>query len=157
MTELQTSQIVERREGLGDPETERLDRSLVELRQQAHLTPRPLTSNTPVIGKAIAWFRNMWNSVSTRWYIAPLAQQQTRYNQLVVDELQTLAMRQQELRRLFDLVMTQQELRQLLDEISERLVATDRDVVALTHDLGKVTYAVIRLDEDIKRIDSTPT
>ena len=128
--------------------TERWKYAVASLRQRAALEPRQLTSNTPVIGGVIAWFRNTWNSVSTRWYVAPLVQQQNELNQGVVNELYTI---QEELHTL---VIAQQEMKQLLDEISDRLLANDRDVVALTHDLGKVTYAVIRLDENLKRIDS---
>lgn len=130
--------------------TEHRKCSIVELQQRACLTPRPLTSNMPVIGGLIAWFRNAWNSVSTRWYIAPLIQQQNEFNQGVVDELRAIK------DELHTLAIAQQELNQLIDEISDRLIANDRDVVALTHDLGKVTYAVIRLDEDLKRLDGTP-
>jgi hypothetical protein len=140
MTELQTLQSSENDDGQGDRMTERWERSVAALRQHAYLAPRPLTSNTPVIGGVIAWFRNTWNSVSTRWYVAPLIQQQNEFNQGVVDELCALA-------------ITQQQLKQLLEEISDRLIANDRDMAALTHDLGKVTYAVIQLDENVKRLD----
>jgi signal transduction histidine kinase len=180
MTELQAFQTTETDRSQDYHMTEQWERSVAELQQRACLTPRPLTSNTPVIGGFLAWFRNAWNSVSTRWYIAPLIQQQNEFNQGVVDELrairsnlqslhselQTLAIAQHELRQRFNEIEdftrftlqgqdTKLELKQLLDEISDRLIATDRDVVALTHDLGKVTYAVIRLDEDLKRLDGT--
>lgn len=127
--------------------TEEWKHSVTALQQRACLTPRPLASTTPVIGRAIAWFRNTWNSVSTRWYVAPLVQQQNEFNQGVVSELYTLK------EELHTLIIAQQEMRELLDEISSRLIASDRDVVAVTHDLGKVTYTVIRLDETIKRLD----
>lgn len=127
--------------------TEGWKHSVAALQQRACLTPRPLTSTTPVIGGVIAWFRNTWNSVSTRWYVAPLVQQQNEFNQGVVSELYTLK------EELHTLIIAQQEMRELLDEISSRLIASDRDVVAVTHDLGKVTYTVIRLDETIKRLD----
>ncbi|GIK73652.1 MAG: hypothetical protein BroJett021_26400 [Chloroflexota bacterium] len=178
MTELQTIQTAEIDRSQNYHVTGQRERSIMELQQRACLTPRPLTSNTPVIGGFIAWFRNAWNSVSTQWYIAPLIQQQNEFNQGVVDELRALrddmqslhaelriiASEQQELKqqtdKIADLVdvagvgyIRIQELKQLLDEISDRLIANDRDVAALTHDLGKVTYAVIRLDEDLKRLD----
>jgi hypothetical protein len=147
MTELQTIQTAEIDRSQNYHVTGQRERSIMELQQRACLTPRPLTSNTPVIGAFIAWFRNAWNSVSTQWYIAPLIQQQNEFNQGVVDELRALR------DELHTLAIAQQELNQLIREISDRLIANDRDVTALTHDLGKVTYAVIRLDEDLKRLD----
>lgn len=147
MTELQTIQTAEIDRSQNYHVTGQRERSIMELQQRACLTPRPLTSNIPVIGGFIAWFRNAWNSVSTQWYIAPLIQQQNEFNQGVVDELRALR------DELHTLAIAQQELNQLIREISDRLIANDRDVTALTHDLGKVTYAVIRLDEDLKRLD----
>lgn len=147
MAELQTIQTAEIDRSQNYHVTGQRERSIMELQQRACLTPRPLTSNTPVIGGFIAWFRNAWNSVSTQWYIAPLIQQQNEFNQGVVDELRALR------DELHTLAIAQQELNQLIREISDRLIANDRDVTALTHDLGKVTYAVIRLDEDLKRLD----
>lgn len=147
MAELQTIQTAEIDRSQNYHVTGQRERSITELQQRACLTPRPLTSNIPVIGGFIAWFRNAWNSVSTQWYIAPLIQQQNEFNQGVVDELRALR------DELHTLAIAQQELNQLIREISDRLIANDRDVTALTHDLGKVTYAVIRLDEDLKRLD----
>ncbi|MCL4829914.1 MAG: hypothetical protein KJZ95_21315, partial [Caldilinea sp.] len=86
MTELQTIQTAEIDRSQNYHVTGQRERSIMELQQRACLTPRPLTSNTPVIGGFIAWFRNAWNSVSTQWYIAPLIQQQNEFNQGVVDE-----------------------------------------------------------------------
>lgn len=156
MTELQTLQANENIESHGRYTPEIWEHAITQLQRKASLTPRPLTSNMPVIGRAIAWFRNAWNSVSTRWYIAPLVQQQNEFNHGVIDELRAVRSDLHSLRsELGTIVDAQQELRQLLDEISDRLIANDRDVAALTHDLGKVTYAVIRLDKNLKRIDST--
>lgn len=156
MIESQSPQVSESGENQSYHATGQWEQSVEKLQRQAYLTPQPLTSETPVVGGVIAWFRNAWNSVSTRWYVAPLVQQQNEFNQSVVDELRTIKGDIQSLRsELHTLAVAQQNMRQLLDEISDRLIANDRDVIALTHDLGKVTYAVIRLDEDLKRLDDT--
>ena len=38
----------------------------------------------PVFGPLIARLRAAWNSVSTKWYVRPLLQQQNEFNELVV-------------------------------------------------------------------------
>ncbi len=147
-----------------------------QLLDRAHLIPQPFTSKLPLIGPVIVWFRSAWNSVSTRWYLAPLLQQQSEFNYLVTHELRVLTDKLHVLRNelgtvagdlnntitelntvngklhalegtAHTLTTERQELRQLIDEISERLIANDKDVVTLSHDLGKVTYALIRLSE----------
>jgi hypothetical protein len=158
-------------------------RLLDDLLSRSHLTPQPFTSSIPLVGRIIIWFRSAWNSVSTRWYLAPLLQQQSEFNQLVVEELhvlnnefqimsnklqvlngelQTLKGEFQTLKGEFQtlgnelrlsnhelhlLTTDQHELRQTVDEISDRLIANDRDVATLSYDLGKVTYTVIQLHE----------
>ena len=100
---------------------------LGEIQRRAQVEERAFTSQAPVVGPLIVRFRQVWNSISTRWYVLPLIQQQNEFNLLVVQQLQlTWA---------------------VLDELSERLVADDRDVTALAHDLGKLTYAFVRLEQ----------
>ncbi len=41
---------------------------------------RPFRSDLPVLGPWIARFRALWNSVSTRWYVLPLLEQQNEIN-----------------------------------------------------------------------------
>ncbi|MEI6047016.1 MAG: FkbM family methyltransferase [Chloroflexota bacterium] len=48
-------------------------------------------SNLPVFGRAIQFFRQNWNNVSTRWYVRFLAQQQTEFNATLIGALQALA------------------------------------------------------------------
>ncbi|MBI1296817.1 hypothetical protein GC175_17830 [bacterium] len=160
------------------------------LLSRSQLTPRPFRSSTPLIGPVIAWFRTAWNSVSTRWYLEPLLQQQSEHNYFVVRELQILSQNVQALQmqihqihqvndaqqqavrglitelqalrtpiadlqalthhltiRTQQLEAEQQNLMQLSDEVSERLTATDQDLVSVLHDLSKVSYTLIRADE----------
>jgi hypothetical protein len=128
------------------------------------LTPQPFTSSIPLLGSVIVWFRSTWNSVSTRWYLAPLLQQQSEFNQLVVHELNLLNNELQAINsklhllndefrlsntELLRLMTEQNELKQIADELSDRLIANDKDVATLSHDLGKVVYTVTRLRDDL--------
>ncbi len=40
-------------------------------------------SETPLVGPAVAAFRQSWNDVSTKWYVRGVIQQQMAFNQLV--------------------------------------------------------------------------
>jgi hypothetical protein len=146
-------------------------RPLDHLSSRSVLTPQPFTSSIPLLGRVVVWFRSTWNSVSTRWYLAPLLQQQSEFNQTVVhelhvlnnlnnelnNELQALSNKFQsvngELQILNDeflaLATAQSELKQIVDELSDRLIANDKDVATLSHDLGKVVYTVNRLRDDL--------
>ena len=52
-------------------------RSRQALREHAFRSPVPF----------VAWLRELWNGISTKWYVRPLIQQQSEFNQLVVDRL----------------------------------------------------------------------
>lgn len=47
-------------------------------------------SQIPVLGKWIAKFRSVWNSVSTRWYVLPMMRQQTLFNLQVCQTLEAM-------------------------------------------------------------------
>jgi len=55
--------------------------SLWEVREQ------PFTSQVPILGRWIVAFRNLWNSVSTQWYVRPMLSQQVQFNGAVVRAL----------------------------------------------------------------------
>jgi len=118
---------------------------MAHLANKAILTPQPFTSSAPIIGGLIVWFRNTWNSVSTRWYLAPLLQQQNELNLMLIDELRAL-------RR----DMAEQQARwPIVEEISDRLIATDRDATTLAHDLAQLTAVVIQLHDRLVALDTT--
>ncbi len=61
------------------------------LAQKANLVEFDFTSEMPLFGEVIAGFRRLWNSVSTKWYVRQLMQQQMQFNKLtahLMDELQ---------------------------------------------------------------------
>jgi glycosyltransferase involved in cell wall biosynthesis len=95
---------------------------LAELRQKARLQEYVFSSTIPFFGKLIAWFRNAWNSVATKWYVRPLIDQQTAFNLAVVDQL------------------AQQQ--QILDadavELESWLVEEDREQTRLTRQVAEL-------------------
>jgi len=70
--------------------SETLNRLMIDLMAQKPLHERPFASSTPLIGPLIVAFRRAWNSVSTRWYVLPIMQQQAELNRqllLVINEM----------------------------------------------------------------------
>ena len=49
---------------------------------------QPFTSEAPLIGSLIAWFRTQWNSVSTKWFVRAILHQQNKVNYKLVQALQ---------------------------------------------------------------------
>jgi hypothetical protein len=93
---------------------------------KSQVAERPFTSQTAVIGGLIARFRELWNSVSTRWYVRPLLQQQNEYNHLLVE---------------------------LVREHDEWLLAQDREQTALIHDTAELTTQLIQMNRLLQSID----
>jgi len=83
-------------------------------------------SAIPVVGPLIARFRAAWNSVSTKWYVRPLIQQQSEFNMLVVQHLGETDVH--------------------LDETNARLVEVDREQVALRRDVAELTQQVVQMN-----------
>lgn len=96
------------------------------------LCEQPFRSDVRVVGPLIAWFRSTWNSVSTRWYVLPLVQQQNEFNALVVSHLQ--------------------EMNERMTEMSERMTDLDRDQTALTRNVAELTFHVIRLGRAVEAL-----
>jgi hypothetical protein len=42
------------------------------------------TSSVPLVGPLIAWFRTLWSSISTKWYVWSIRQQQNKVNHILV-------------------------------------------------------------------------
>ena len=123
------------------PEGDRLAR----LNELAELSEQPFVSRAPIIGPAIAAFRAAWNSVSTRWYVRPLAHQQTLFNQNTVAELTALRVEVAALRR--ETAEAQRALadaQRALAESQAWLSDQDRDQTELRRDLGELAVIVGR-------------
>lgn len=66
-----------------DPALRQLEHQLEE---RWRLTPKPFKSKFPFVAR----FRTLWNEISTRWYVQPLAEQQTEFNHAVLQLLNVL-------------------------------------------------------------------
>ncbi len=113
-------------------------RRLDELQARWQVREHPFVSRVPLIGPWIARLREMWNSVSTKWYVRPLLQQQNHYNQLVAAQLAD------DDRRLFE--QTQRE-----NEIDQRLILQDRELMVMVRELSETRYRLLQLE---KRLES---
>jgi hypothetical protein len=102
---------------------------LVKLGELAALSEQPFASGVPVVGPLIAAFRTAWNNVSTRWYVRPMAHQQSLFNLSTVDELAALR-------------AENQALRAELARLQEWLIAQDREQTDLQHDLAELALVV---------------
>jgi SAM-dependent methyltransferase len=72
-------------EGLlyGDRDRElfpQLCQHLDELEALYTIREQPFRSGIPILGRFISFFRELWNRISTKWYVLPLIEQQTRFN-----------------------------------------------------------------------------
>jgi hypothetical protein len=87
------------------------------------------------LGPAIAWWRDTWNSVSTKWYVRPLLQQQNDFNQSLVRRLQEHASR-----------LAAQEQAQV--ELIE-------DAAGLAEQLKEMNRLLRLIDERLARLEAT--
>jgi hypothetical protein len=71
--------------------TSPIDPNLDQLQSMAALQEHRFHSRVPLIGPLIVRFRELWNSVSTRWYVRPLIQQQSEFNERIVALMATQA------------------------------------------------------------------
>ena len=87
---------------------------------------RLFVSSVPLVGPLIAWFRTLWNSVSTKWFVRDIRQQQNEVNRIVLKHLDTHS----QVTRDFDqernhLIRRLAEILCRLDEIERHLVALE--------------------------------
>jgi hypothetical protein len=110
------------------------DRSpLEQLASTWEVQERPFVSTAPLIGPIVARFRAAWNSVSTKWYVRAILQQQNGFNRLLVLHLQ--------------------ELQRRLDDADARLIDEDHDLSAAIHDLGELTIALVSLERRLAQLE----
>ncbi len=72
---------------------EELERLIGDLDGRWQVREQPFVSHAPLFGPLIARFRAAWNSISTRWYVQPMLQQQVEFNAAVVRTMAELARR----------------------------------------------------------------
>ena len=96
------------------------------LYDKAEIKEQPFRSPSRVVGPLIARFRSLWNSVSTKWYVRPLLQQQNRFNGLLVERLH---------------------------DHDQRLLEQDREQTALAHDLAELSAQLAQTNRLLLSID----
>jgi hypothetical protein len=142
-----------------------LPSALDQLRAKRLLQEQPFVSRVPIFGPLIARLRAAWNSISTKWYVRPLLQQQNEFNELAAAVLaaQDATLRSQATRldkeaaRLGDLEAwlpswtERQEAR--VHDHDTWLVAQDREQSQLVRDLAEIRLLLIQMDQLLQDID----
>lgn len=100
------------------------------LLMKAHVEERPFVSETAVIGGLIARFREFWNSISTKWYVRSLLQQQNEFNRLIAQSIQ---------------------------EHDKWLIAQDHEQTAHNRDTAELTAQLIQTNRLLRSIDDRLT
>lgn len=93
-----------------------------ELASKWHVEERPFVSHKPFIGPLIVFIREMWNSVSTKWFVRAILQQQNEFNEAVV---------------------------RAINELDMRICDNDRDSTALAVEIAKVGYRLNRIENQL--------
>lgn len=102
--------------------------ALARLASHAELQDRPFTSDVPVLGPLIAWFRTQWNNIASRWYLRDLMDQQNEFNYLMLKQLEGYeAELTEQLQLLEEHVATQVELRERVRELEAWLTLLERE------------------------------
>jgi hypothetical protein len=118
------------------------------LREKAQLREHVFTSTTPVVGGLIARFRAAWNNVSTRWYVRPLADQQTEFNRALLDYIVPRLSNYDKHLRYFE------ENLPRFDEMDARILVQDQRQVELTHDLAETVARLIQMEHRLGDIEA---
>lgn len=109
--------------------------TLTQLQQKWQIQEKPFESQIPLIGTVIVKFRTIWNTLSTKWYVRHLIQQQNVINQLVVQYLSS-------------------DLDKLLIELDERVIDNDRNVTALTRQIADVSRILVQIERRLTAIET---
>ena len=91
---------------------------------------KPLSSDFPVIGPLVAWFRNSVNSISTKWYMQSILQQQNQLNRRLSEQTAQLQL-------------------QLSDQ--------DHELSIMAHDMAEITNQLIQMNQMLIAIETKMT
>ncbi|MGD1994492.1 MAG: hypothetical protein PVI59_14960 [Anaerolineae bacterium] len=103
------------------------EESSTDLERLAVVREQPFHSDLPLVGSLIAWFRTVWNGISTRWYVLPLLEQQNVLNAQVVAHL---------------------------EELNGRAVALDRDLTDLTRSVAELSHRLVRVERRLEALEA---
>lgn len=108
------------------------------LRRKAKLSEPDFTSGAPAIGGLLVGVRRLWNWMSTKWYVRPIIEQQSEFNELAVSQLESLLRRREEELR---------EGRRELRAVERAAIDAERLSVRLQRDL-------VRLEARLRYLES---
>ena len=128
--------------------------NLERLRQLATLQEHCFRSSIPLIGPLIARLRAAWNSVSTKWYVRPLLQQQNEFNELVAAAIAAhdadLHTQAAQLRvfegRLAEDAIRLGELQVRIRDHDAWLIAQDREHSEIVRDLAELRLLLVQMN-----------
>lgn len=104
--------------------------ALNRLSAAAVLEERPFTSEAPLLGPIIAWFRTAWNNVASRWYVGHYVAQQNEFNRLAVEQIARYEAELAEMLALLEeQVVITAELQQRVQALQARISELRREVV----------------------------
>ena len=69
---------------------DRMQQRLRDLESRAWVRETAFQSQAPVIAKLIVAVRNLWNWMSTKWYVLPMLQQQNSFNVAAAEMIRDL-------------------------------------------------------------------
>jgi hypothetical protein len=115
--------------------TEEIDAELSQqLAARWQVTERPFTSNAPLIGPLVVRLRQLWNNVSTTWYVRPLVQQQNEYNHLLRQSIHQLA--------------------EVAGELDGRLTAADQEQTEFRVQVAELVTAVHQMNRRLAALEA---
>ena len=131
--------------------------NLERLKALQTLKEHTFYSRLPLIGPAVAWLRDQLNSVSTKWYVRALLEQQNAFNAAVVSQLSDHEAQLAQLTQLHNSLYA--ELKARLDPVEKRLpeheawlLQQDHECVALTRDIAEMTAQLVRENRSLSEL-----
>ncbi len=121
-----------------------LPEHIQRLAERQRLNELKFSSSLPVVGPVLSLVRELWNSISTKWYVRHIAQQQSDFNAAVVASMQH-----------FDqyLDKTIESIRRELSYLGDSSVQTDKYITRLNTLLGSLSFYLHRLEEERKALE----
>lgn len=100
------------------------------LLKEGTIVEQPFSSEIPILGSLIVWFRTMWNSVAAKWYVRPMLEQQNKFNGLIVERVRDFEA------YAYDLTSEQ-----------------DRDLSRLRHDMAALHVQLNQLNQQLAALN----
>ena len=128
-------------EGREKPRTADTPESIRRLAERQHLNELKFSSSLPVVGSVLSSVRELWNSISTKWYVRHIVQQQSDFNAAVVHSVQ-------------DLETTLESIRQEIKYLEESSVEVDRYLTRMNVLLSSMSLYLHRLEGERRTLEA---